>query len=82
MTRGVFKDPTKKNVWNGSGMAALTAEERAVVMEKAKAKQKEMKSGWPQSVQGRDNWDREALERCDWEWAELIANSKSRKAHR
>ena len=77
MTRGLFKDPAKKQVWNGSGMAAMAPEQRTEVMKASSAKRKEKNSGWPGSIQKEGQIDTYDL--ATWEWAKRMANS--RKAH-
>ena len=68
----------KRQVWNGSGMAALTPEQRRKAMENAAARAREQKTGWPSSVQieGEDN--KHTYRLADEEWARRMAASKSR----
>ena len=68
----------KRQVWNGSGMAALTPEQRRKAMENAAARAREQKTGWPSSVQieGEDN--KHTYRLADEEWARRMAESKSR----
>lgn len=78
MIVGYPKDENKRQVWNGSGMAALTPARRKEIGEKSAKKAKARREGWPENTQGK-RWDKETLEACSWEWARLMANS--RRAH-
>ena len=79
MTRRIFKEPDQpKQPNNGGGMAKLSLEERKAIGQKSAKEAKARRSGWPDNFQGQ-NWDRENLEACSWEWARLMA--KSERAH-
>ena len=67
-----------KYVWNGSGMAALTPEQRRKAMEGAAARAREQRTGWPSSVQREGEENKHTYQLADEEWARRMAESKSR----
>jgi len=50
MPAGYPKDNNKRQVWNGSGMAALTPARRKEIGEKSAKNARERRSGWPKPV--------------------------------
>ncbi len=67
-----------KYVWNGSGMAALTPEQRRKAMENAADRAREQRTGWPSSVQREGEENKHTYRLADEEWARRMAESKSR----
>ncbi len=67
-----------KYVWNGSGMAALTPEQRRKAMENAADRAREQRTGWPSSVQREGEENKHTYRLGDEEWARRMAESKSR----
>ncbi len=68
----------RKQVWNGSGMAALTPEQRRKAMKGAAARDREQRTGWPSSVQREGENNKHTYLLADEEWARRMAESKSR----
>mgnify|MGYP003646243916 CR=1 FL=1 len=78
MPIGVPKDPNYRHQWNGSGMTALSPEQRVNAMKNAAALQRERNKGWPDSIQKENDETRETYEAADAEWSRRMLNSKWR----
>ena len=78
MPVGYPKDNNKRQVWNGSGMASLSAERRREIALDNLSKRKANSKGWPESIQkeGEEHFHTYWLATAEWD--RRMAASKSK----
>ncbi len=65
---------TGAQVWNGAGMVSLSEEERKEIAQREADKTREMRSGWPKSIQKEGLPHTYAL--ADEEWGRRMSASR------